>query len=60
MVGHTNLELKLHKKCPLKSSYYKNRYTRKVKDRQKLSSKEIYFILKPNSTKYNKSLKFIS
>ena len=39
---------------------YNNKVTRKVKDFQKHSNKEIYFAPQPNSTKYNKPLKFIS
>ena len=38
---------------------YNNKVTRKVKSFQKLSNKEIYFILQYNSTKYNKPFKFI-
>ena len=40
--------------------YYNNKVTRKVKDFQKLSNKEIYFSLKSYSTKYNKPFKLIS
>ena len=39
---------------------YKNKVTRKVKDFQKLSNKEIYFTFQSNSTKCNKPFKFIS
>ena len=51
MIGNTFLELKLLKrKIPFKALYgYKG--TRKVKDFQTLSNKEIYFILQSNSTK---------
>ena len=38
---------------------YYNKVTRKVKDFQKLSYKEIYFIIQSNITKYNKPFKFI-
>ena len=38
----------------LKTFYYNNKGTKKVKDFQKLSNKEIYFILRSNSTKQNK------
>ena len=44
----------------LKAFYYNNKGTKKVKDFQKLSYKDIYFILQSNSTKYNKPFKFIS
>ena len=45
----------------LKNFYYNNKSgTRNVKDFQKLSNKEIYFMLQSNSTKYNKPFKFIS
>ena len=44
----------------LKTVSYSNKDTRKVKDFQKLSNKEIYFILQSNSIKYNKSFKFPS
>ena len=37
-----------------------NKVTSKVKDFQKLSKEEIYFILPSNSAKYNKLFKFIS
>ena len=55
MIGNTYVELK-----PLKNSFsklsihcYNNKGTRKIKDFQKLSNKEIYFTLQYNSTKYN-------
>ena len=38
---------------------YYNKVTRKVKDFQKLSYKEIYFTIQSNITKYNKPFKFI-
>ena len=44
----------------LKTSYCNSKSTRKVKDFQKLSNKEINFTLQSNSTEYNKSFKFIS
>ena len=37
-----------------------NKVTRKVKDFQKLSNKEIYLSLQSDSAKYNKPFKFIS
>ena len=51
MIGNTYLKLKLLKrKTPFKVLYpYKN--TRKVKDFQKLSDRDIYFTLQSNSTK---------
>ena len=44
----------------LKVFCYNNKLTKKVKDFQKLSNKEIYFSLQSNSAKYNKLFKFIS
>ena len=44
----------------LKFFWYNNKVTRKVKAFQNLSTKEIYFTLQFNSTKYNKLFKFIS
>ena len=44
----------------LKSFYFNNKGTRKVKDFQKLTNKEIYFTLQSNSTKCNKLFKLIS
>ena len=38
---------------------YNNNVTRKVKDFQKLSNKEIYLSIQSNSAKYNKYFKFI-
>ena len=58
MIGSSYVELKLQKFL-LKTFYYYNKSTRKVKDFQKLSNKEIYFILQSNSTKYKKLFKFI-
>ena len=50
MIGKTYLKLNFSKKIPFKALYpYKD--TRKIKDFQKLSNKEIYFILQSNSTK---------
>ena len=51
MIGKTYLKLKLlETKIPFKAWYpYKD--TKKVKDFQKLSKKEIYFTLQSNSTK---------
>ena len=50
---------KTSQKSLLKSFYYNNKGTKKVKDSQKLSNKEIYFIPLLNSAKYNKPCKFI-
>ena len=47
-------------KSLLKIFDYSNKVTRKVKDFQKLSNKEIYLSLQSNSAKYNKPFKFIS
>ena len=47
-------------KSLLKIFCYNNKVTRKVKDFQKLSKKEIYFTLQSNSTKYNKPFELIS
>ena len=47
-------------KSLLKPFYYNNKSSRKVKDFQKPSNKEIYFVLQPNSTKYNKPFKSVS
>ena len=44
----------------LKTFYYNNNKTRKVKDFQKLFNKEIYCTLQSNSTKYKKPFEFIS
>ena len=54
------LRTETSQKSLLKIFYYNSKVTRKVKDFQKLSIKEIYFKLQSNSTKYNKSFKFIS
>ena len=54
------LRIKISQKYLLKIFYYNNKDTRKVKVSQKISDKEIYFILQSNSTKYNKPIKFIS
>ena len=43
----------------LKTFYYNNKDTREVKNFQKFSNKEIYFIFQSNSSKYNKPFKFI-
>ena len=65
MIGNTYLKLKLLKnpfflKNP-KNFCYNNKVTsRKVKDFEKLSNKEIYSTLQFNSTKYNKPFKSIS
>ena len=54
MIANTYLKLKLLKrKIPFKAlNPYKS--TRKVEDFQKLSNKEIYFILQSNSIKWYK------
>ena len=54
------LRTETSQKSLLNIFYYNNKVTRKVKDFQKLSNKEIYFILQSNSTKYNKPFEFIS
>ena len=54
------LRTETSQKFLLKTFYYSSKGTRKVKDFQKLSNKEIYFILQYNSTKYNKPFKSIS
>ena len=54
------LRIKTFQKYLLKTFYYNNKDTRKVKVSQKISNKEICFILQSNSTKYNKPFKFIS
>ena len=51
---------KTSKESLLKTFHYSNKGTRKVKDSQRLSNKEIYYILQFNNTKYNKPFKFIS
>ena len=48
------LRTETSQKFLLKNFYYNNKGTKKVKDFQKLSNKEIYFILRSNSTKQNK------
>ena len=60
MVGNTYLGLKLLKNSFLKMFYYPNKVTRKVKEFQKVSNKEIYLSLQSNSAKYKKLFKFIS
>ena len=60
MIGNTYLKLKLLKRKILFKTLYLCKGTRKVKDFQNLSNKEIYFTLQSNSTKkYNKPFKFI-
>ena len=54
------LRTEISQKMFLKNSYYNNKGTRKVKDFQIFSNKEVYFTLRSNSTKHNKSVKFIS
>ena len=44
----------------LKVFYFNNRGTRKIKNFQKLSNKDIYFTLQNNNEDYNKPFKFIS
>ena len=43
----------------LKIFCYNNKVTKKVKDFQKLSNKEIYLSLRSNTAKYNKPFKLI-
>ena len=57
MTGNTYFGLKLLKNSLLKLFCYNNKVTRKVKDFQKLSNKEIY-LFQYNSAKYNKPFKF--
>ena len=47
-------------KSILKNFCVNNKVTRKVKDFQKLSNKEIYLSLQSNSAKYNKPFKLTS
>ena len=54
------LRTETSQKSLLKIFCYNNKVTRKVKDFQKLSNKEIYLSLQSNSAKYNKPFKFIS
>ena len=54
------LRTETSQKFLLKAFYYNKKGTKKVKDIQKLSNKETYFIFQSNSTKCNKSFKFIS
>ena len=62
MIRTTYLKLKLLKNLFEKFfiRYYNSKGTRKVKDFQKPSNKEIYFTLQSNSTKYNKTFRLIS
>ena len=53
------LRAETSEKSLLKIFCYNNKVTRKVKDFQKPSNKEIYFTLQSNSAKYNKAFKFI-
>ena len=54
------LRTETSQKSLLKTFYYNNNGTRKLKDFQKLSNKEIYLTLHSSSTKHNKPFKFIS
>ena len=54
------LRTETSQKSLLKIFCYNNKVTRKVKDFQKLSNKEIYLSLQSSSIKYNKPFKFIS
>ena len=54
------LKTKTFQKSLLKIFFYNNKVTRKVKDFQKLTNKEIYLSLQSNSAKYNKPFKFTS
>ena len=58
MIGNTYLKLQLLKRNILFNALYPYKCTRKVKDFQKLSNKEIYFNFQSNST--NKPFRFIS
>ena len=53
------LRTETSQKSLLKIFCYNNKVTRKVKDFQKLSNKEIYLSLQSNSAKYSKTFKFI-
>ena len=46
-------------KSLIKTFYYNNKSTRKIKNLQKLSNKETYLTLPSNITKYSKPFKFI-
>ena len=60
MTKNIYLKLKLFKRKISFQALYPYKGTRKVKDLQKLSNKEIYFTLQPNSTiQYNIPFKFI-
>ena len=50
MIGNTYLKLKLLKRKTSYKALYPYKDTMKLKDIQKLSSKEIYFIFKSNKT----------
>ena len=54
------LRTETSQKSLLKIFCYNNKVTRKVKDFQKLSNKEIYLSLQSNSAKYIKPFKLIS
>ena len=54
------LRSKTSQKSFLKTFYYNNKGTRKLKDFRKLSNKEIYFILQSNRTRYKNPFNFIS
>ena len=54
------LRTETSQKSLLKTLYYNSKGIRKVKDFQRLSNKEIHFILQSNSAKYSKTFKFIS
>ena len=54
------LRTETSQKSLLKIFCYNKKVTRKVKDFQKLSNKEIYLSLQSNSAKYNKTFKFFS
>ena len=62
MIGKTYLGIRTEtsQKSLLKVFYYNNKVIRKLKDFQKLFSKEIYFSYSPISAKYNKPFEFIS
>ena len=62
MIGNTyiGIRTKISRKSLLKIFCSNNEVSRKVKEFQKLSNKEIYLSLQSNSAKYNKPFKFIS
>ena len=53
------LRTETFQKSLIKTFYYNNKSTRKIKNLQKLSNKETYLTLPSNITKYSKPFKFI-